>query len=71
MNKAIKVKINNKVNETTKKKMTLINEVILPAMDISNKRYITKTLLKLSHRDLTNIVMEILNNGNKMKVRTK
>ena len=38
MNKAIKVKINNKVNETTKKKMTLINEVILPAMDISNKR---------------------------------
>ena len=71
MNKAIKVKINNKVNETTKKKMTLINEVILPAMDISNKRYITKTLLKLSHRDLTNIVMEILNNGNKMQVRTK
>ena len=71
MNKAIKVKINNKVNETTKKKMTLINEVILPAMDISNKRYITKTLLKLSHRDLTNIVMEILNNGNKMKVRGK
>ena len=71
MNKAIKVKINNKVNETTKKKMTLINEVILPAMDISNKRYITKTLLKLSHKDLTNIVMEILNNGNKMKVRGK
>ena len=69
--KSTKVIINNKVSETTKKKMTLIDEVILPAMDIPNKRYITKTLLKLSHRDLTNIVMEILNNGNKMKVRTK
>ena len=71
MDKAIKVVVKNRVSETTEKKMVLIEEVILPAMDIPNKRYITKTLLKLSHRDLTNIVMEILNNGNKMKVRTK
>ena len=59
--KSTKVIINNKVSETTKKKMTLIDEVILPAMDIPNKRYITKTLLKLSHRDLTNIALEIFN----------
>ena len=59
--KSTKVIINNKVSETTKKKMTLIDEVILPAMDIHNKRYITKTLLKLSHRDLTNIALEIFN----------
>ena len=50
-----------KANETTEKKMTLINEVILPAWDVPNKRYIVKALLKLSHRDLTNIVLEILN----------
>ena len=58
--------------ETTEKKTILIEEVILPAMDINNPtRYITKTLLKLSHTELTNIVLEILNNSNKMKVRNK